>query len=217
MAVSRTFEQLDPKKKKRILSAAITEFATEGYAGASMNVLVEKLGIAKGSIFSYFQDKHGLFMFVFEQALEQVKRYLRRVRDETTSDDLFTRLEKTLLAGVSFIRAHPYIFRIYLRVLFEGDLPNRNTLIGSIRQHSIGYLTEFVEVAKQRGEIRPDIDSTVAAFVIEAVLDRFLQGYCLEHLDTGMGLFGAGGDELERWASGVIAVLRDGLGGQSQR
>ncbi len=212
MAVSRTFEQLDPKKKKRILSAAVTEFATAGYAGASMNVLAEKLGIAKGSIFNYFQDKHGLFMFVFEQALEQVKRYLRRVRDETTNDDLFSRLEKTLLAGVSFIRSHPFIFRIYLRVLFEGDLPNRSTLIASIRQHSMGYLTEFVDVAKERGEIRPDMDSKVAAFVVEAVLDRFLQAYCLEHLDTGMGLFKASGDELERWASGVIAVLKEGLG-----
>ncbi len=211
MAVSRTFEQLDPKKKQRILTAAMTEFATAGYDGASVNALADKIGISKGSIFHYFQDKQGLFMFVFERALEQVKNYLRRVREDTTADDLFTRLEKTMLAGVSFIRSHPRIFQIYLRVLFEGDLPNRTKLIKSIRHNSIDYLTEFVETARQRGEIRPDVDVKVAAFVIEAVMDRFLQGYGLEHLDTGMGLFKAKPEEVERWAAGVIGLLRHGL------
>ena len=213
MTVSDTFRTLDNRKQQRILSAALTEFATAGYAGASVNNIVKKVGISKGSLFNYFSDKRGLFSLVFEQALNMVKAYLRRVRDETSSDDLFTRLEKSLLAGVAFIRSHPRVFKIYLRVLFESGLPDRNSLIKSIRRMSIEYLTEFIEVAKSRGEIHENVDVKKAAFVIEAVLERFLQVYGLQHLDAGLGLYKASDEDARRWAEGVVSLLRTGLAG----
>jgi len=213
VGVSAIFRALESRKQQRIFSAALTEFSKEGYAGASLNSIVKKIGISKGSLFNYFFDKHGLFLFVFEQALEMVKDYLRRVRDETASDDLFTRLEKSLLAGVAFIRGHPRVYKIYLRVLFESDLPDRNSLIKSIRLLSTEYLTEFLLVAKERGEIHADVDVREAVFVVEAVLERFLQAYGLQHLDAGSGLYKAPEEEVRRWARSVISLLRNGLAG----
>jgi AcrR family transcriptional regulator len=213
VVVSATFRGLDGRKQQRILSAALTEFAEEGYAGASLNAIVKRVGISKGSLFNYFSDKRGLFHFVFERALDTVRDYLKAVRDETSTDDLFTRLERSLLAGVTFIRSHPRVFKIYLRVLFENGLPDRNSLIKSIRHSSIEYLTELLEVAKARGEIHPDLDIREAAFVIEAVLERFLQVYGVQHLDAGLGLYRASDDEVRRWAKRVVRMLRTGLAG----
>ncbi|MBI4961878.1 MAG: TetR/AcrR family transcriptional regulator [Desulfomonile tiedjei] len=213
MGVSATFRGLDGRKQQRILSAALTEFAEEGYSGASVNAIVKRVGISKGSLFNYFYDKRGLFHFVFEKALEAVKDYLKEVRDETSSDDLFTRLEKSLLAGVAFIKSHPRVFKIYLRVLFENGLPDRNSLIKSIRRLSIQYLIEFVETAKSRGEVQSDVDAKEAAFVIEAVLERFLQVYGVQSLDAGLGLYKASDDEVKRWAKRVVSLLRTGLAG----
>ena len=65
-------------KQDRILDEALSEFAAKGYARASLNRLVSRLGIAKGSIFKYFRDKPGLFSQVFDFAVERVKRHLRR-------------------------------------------------------------------------------------------------------------------------------------------
>ena len=217
VSVSPTFRQLDRRKQNRILSAATTEFARAGYSGASINTIVEKLGISKGSIFNYFTDKHGLFMFVFGKALDQVKAYLRRVRDESADDDLFTRVEKSLLAGVDFVRSHPRIYRIYVRLLYDGDLPNRTALVKEIRLLSIEYLTEFLTVAKDRGEIRPDIDIKAAAFLLEAVLERFLQAFGLQHLDAGMGLFKADEEEIKRWAKEVVTLLKSGFPASSAK
>jgi AcrR family transcriptional regulator len=213
VVVSATFRGLDGRKQQRILSAALTEFAEEGYSGASVNTIVKRLGISKGSLFNYFSDKRGLFHFVFERALDVVKDYLKTVREETSSDDLFTRLEKSLLAGVAFIRSHPRVFKIYLRVLFENGLPDRNSLIKSIRQSSIQYLMEFLEVAKAKGEIRGDVDVKEAAFVIEAVLERFLQVYGVQCLDAGFGLYKASDDEVQLWAKRIVSLLRTGLAG----
>jgi TetR/AcrR family transcriptional regulator len=216
VTVSSTFRQLESRKQQRILAAALTEFANEGYAGASVNTIVKKVGISKGSLFNYFSDKHGLFSFVFEQALELVKAYLRRVRDDTASEDLFTRLENSLLAGVAFIRSNPRVYKIYLRVVYESGLPDRNGLIKSLRSMSIRYLTEFLEVAKSRGEIRADVDVKEAAFLMEAVLERFLQSYGLQHLDAGLGLYKAPDEEVERWARSVVRLLKTGLAGPGE-
>jgi len=213
VVVSATFRGLDGRKQQRILSAALTEFAEEGYSGASVNTIVKRVGISKGSLFNYFSDKRGLFHFVFERALDMVKDYLKTVREETSSDDLFARLEKSLLAGVAFIRSNPRVFKLYLRVLFENGLPDRNSLIISIRRLSIQYLVEFVEVAKARGEVNNDVDVKEAAFVIEAVLERFLQIYGVQYLDAGLGIYRASDDEVRRWAKRVVSLLRTGLAG----
>lgn len=217
MGVSATFRHLEGRKQQRILSAALSEFANEGYAGASVNTIVKRTGISKGSLFNYFTDKHGLFMFVFEHALEIVKAYLRRVRDDTASTDLFSRLETSLMAGVAFIRSNPRVYKIYLRVLYESGLPDRNSLIKSIRHLSVEYLTEFLEAAKLRGEIHPETDVKEAAFVVEAVLERFLQAYGLVHLDASLGLYKASDEDVRRWAQGVVRLLKYGLVGMGGR
>jgi TetR/AcrR family transcriptional regulator len=59
MATSPTFHNLPFNKQERILDGALSEFAEKGYARASLNSLVARLGIAKGSIFQYFHDKAG--------------------------------------------------------------------------------------------------------------------------------------------------------------
>ncbi len=212
MATSSTFQHLDKRKKHRIFSAALSEFAGRGYAGASINAIVEKVGIAKGSIFNYFSDKEGLFVFVFEQSLERVKDHLRKVRNETAHDALFCRIEKTLLAGVAFIRAHPRIFRIYLRVHYESSLKVRGALIRSVRRNSIKFLKELLTCARERGEIPADLDLDKAAFVLDAVMERFLQSYGVQYLDGGLGLFKADEAQVRRWAKKVAALLQNGLG-----
>jgi AcrR family transcriptional regulator len=211
MKASSTFQQLDKRKQNRILSAALSEFSHRGYAGASINTIVEKVGIAKGSIFNYFSDKEGLFVFVFQQSLERVKDHLRKVLVDTADDDLFTRIEKSLLAGVDFIRAHPRIFRIYLRVHYERSLRPREDLIKSVRRYSMKFLSNLLSTAQSRGEIPPKLDVPKAAFVLDAVLERFLQAYGVQHLDADLGIFKASEKDIRDWAGGIVSILRTGL------
>lgn len=209
--VTSTFQQLDPKKQRRIFSAALTEFARSGYHGASVNTIVERLGIAKGSIFNYFSDKEGLFLFVFEEALRKVKDHLKGLLAATRDQDLFTRLESSLLGGVAFIRSHPRIFQLYLRVHYESGPRRRREIIRSVRAYGVKYLTILLTDAKARGEIPEDLDITRAAFFLDAVLERFLQAYGVAHVDAGLGLFKADDKEVRVWARTVVSFLRSGL------
>src|ERR687887_1036703 len=64
---TRTWENLDPGRRERVLNAALAEFGRAGYSGGSLNVIAREAGVAKGSLFQYFADKFDFYAHVAEQ------------------------------------------------------------------------------------------------------------------------------------------------------
>jgi len=213
LPVSPTFLNLSEAKRERIVAAATREFSEKGYQGASINTLVDDLGISKGSIFQYFTSKKGLFLFIFQAAVERVRRTLVRVKEETEELEVFERIRRSLLAGVDFVRRHPQIYRIYLKLLFDREAPYRAELLKAIRLFSAEYLGSLVEKGLERGEIRKDIPIEQAVFLLDAVLDRYLQAYMVPFLDQGGNIYQGDQKIVEAWASGLVEILRKGLQG----
>jgi len=171
------FLKLDEEKQERVLSAAINEFAGKNYNNASMNVVVKAAGISKGALFKYFRSKAGLFGFVYKMALGRVKDYLREVRDESEAEDFFTRLEKVMLAGLDFIHAHPGLAAIYYRIVFTGDSPFKREIVEEVQRESLAFIESLIQKGIQRGELRADLDPEISAFMVEAVVDRFVHAH----------------------------------------
>src|SRR5437763_16078656 len=63
-----TWANLDATRRERVLHAAMAEFGRHGYSGGSLNVIAREAGVAKGSLFQYFEDKFDFFAHVAEQA-----------------------------------------------------------------------------------------------------------------------------------------------------
>lgn len=59
----KTFYRLDDHKKERVMRAAIGEFQACGFERAKIEVIAQNAGIAKGSIYQYFDDKKALFLY----------------------------------------------------------------------------------------------------------------------------------------------------------
>jgi AcrR family transcriptional regulator len=54
-------------KADAILAGAMQEFMTCGYAAASMDRIAQAAGVSKPTLYSYFQDKEGLFTALIHQ------------------------------------------------------------------------------------------------------------------------------------------------------
>lgn len=190
------------------MQAALMEFAEKGYAAASINRMVEKAGIAKGSVFQYFGDKEGLFAAVFAHSLEKVKDELRKVRDNPARTDIFTRLAQILHTGLDFTRTHPLIYRLYTHLLSTPDMPLRNFLLTRIRKEGKDFLAELLEKAADRGEIRRDLPMQEALFLLEALMDRFLLASVLPYLGEGF----SDKKTMENHIPGFMDILEKGMG-----
>jgi TetR/AcrR family transcriptional regulator len=209
--VRTTFLNLPEAKQARIIEAALAEFADKGYPQASLNVIVARSGIAKGSLYQYFTDKTGIFLYIFDFAISLVRRILVQVKESTREEDFFTRLEKSLLAGVAFIRQHPKIYGIYLKILFDQQVPQRQELLQRVRQFAAEYLQSLLRQGLARGELRPNLQLATTTFFLDALLDRFLQAVSVPALDVTLRLDQAGEDDVSRRVRELMDIIRQGL------
>ena len=60
-------------KRDRIMNAAITTFAQNGYHQATMAAVAREAGVAAGTIYLYFKSKDDLLISIFE---EKVQRFI---------------------------------------------------------------------------------------------------------------------------------------------
>ncbi|MEV6417015.1 TetR/AcrR family transcriptional regulator [Kribbella sp. NPDC051718] len=76
-------------KRQAVLKGALTVFARDGYARASIDVIAAEAQVSTRTIYNHFQDKAGLFRAVIQDSAERVAaahlqiidRYLRRITD----------------------------------------------------------------------------------------------------------------------------------------
>lgn len=113
---TETFLHLPEEKRNRFLEAAWEEFTSVSYAEASINQIVRRAGVPRGSFYQYFTDKQDLFLYLmsliqthligeFQQMVSQGKGdlfqtlllcYDRFVRQGPAADALFDRLIRIL-------------------------------------------------------------------------------------------------------------------------
>lgn len=201
------FEQLADSKQKSIIDASVYEFSNNGFKNASVNKIVEKAGISKGSLFNYFKSKNLLFDHIYQIALREVKSYLAKVRDESKNDDFFTRFSKIINSGIAFINKHPRLARIYFRLLNSDDSPHGKTIIKKLHSEAIRYLTEFVETGIERNELRSELNPTTVAFLMESILNRILQVHYLEIFDAKSDI----SNNANNWINEIVNTLKIGL------
>src|SRR4051812_44042920 len=60
--------------RSRLLRAAITEFAAQGYSGARVDAICKRARSNPRMIYHYFGDKDGLYVTVLEHVLGELRR-----------------------------------------------------------------------------------------------------------------------------------------------
>ena len=210
-----TFSKLPAEKRGKIEAALVKEFATKGYQKASLNTVVNSLGIAKGSLYQYFVNKEAIFLYIFDQFTQKVKAMVQQPAAAGDSGpDFWAAVRRTMLAGVAFIDGYPDYFQLYLNVLFEQEVPHREELISRVRLFSMEYFGPLVVRGQGQGTVAAVVPVKMVVFLVDAALDRFLQGYARSYLDGGLGLAAKDGPGLTAEIDLLIETMRQGLAGQ---
>ena len=70
------------KTKKAIFESAIKVFSNYGYTGATMDEVVARAGVAKGSLYYHFKSKEELFIFIIKEGINLINGEI----EEATKD-----------------------------------------------------------------------------------------------------------------------------------
>lgn len=116
------FESLEWSKQQRILTAALAEFAENGFAQASTNRIVKTAEVGKGVLFYYFQNKKGLYEYLVDYSLNvMLDDYLNRI--DETERDFIERLRQAAQAKMATYVENRHVFSFMATVLLQEDSP----------------------------------------------------------------------------------------------
>lgn len=168
-------------RREAILAAALDEFAERGFAGARLDDVARRAGVAKGTIYLYFRDKEELFQELVRSALSPFVATI----EGALSLDLPLRVVCDRLAG-SFAREVLGTRRkdIVRLVLTEG---RRFPKVAKFYYHEVperafAAVRALVQRGVERGEIADDtpakfpqliIAPAIVAIVWDGLFDKF--------------------------------------------
>ncbi|MBE0577427.1 MAG: TetR/AcrR family transcriptional regulator [Desulfuromonadales bacterium] len=72
-------------RRETLLDAAIALFAEKGYNGTSTSEIVEKAGVAQGTLFYHFKNKEGMLLTILENILNEYLQDMEEVASVTQS------------------------------------------------------------------------------------------------------------------------------------
>jgi len=154
--------------KRRILEAALKEFAKHGYDLTSIQTIADRAGAQKTAITHYFGDKLGLFRECVEEILVYHARMLEADTDE--KDDAYRRLQKSFLGNLqlnrekpdyvrllialySFATHEPGLNKLYREVVSRVRARYEGLILAGIRERQFGPKLEPVMIAELFHEV----------------------------------------------------------------
>lgn len=98
--------------KMRIIKAAMQEFGTKGYAGASLNTICSSDGIPKGLLYHNYSGKDELYLACVADCFANVTEYLR-------AQNIRYDLEKYMQTRYRYFKEHPHHARIFFEAILQ--------------------------------------------------------------------------------------------------
>lgn len=101
------FFDLPKEKQDRMMNAALKVFALNGYRHASTDDIVREAGISKGLLFHYFENKIGVYDFVYDYSVRYMKLELSMI--PSTQRNLFELIRCVEAAHMRAMKEYPYM------------------------------------------------------------------------------------------------------------
>lgn len=155
-----TFENLEEDKKQKIIKVAIEEFANKGYKNATIDSIVTKAGISKGSIFQYFKNKKNLYLYLCDYQVNLIKDQINNTK-KPDNNDFFELYRHAAIVKYQILKVSPYIFKFFT-TLYTDDSEVAKAWLSNVIQTKNQLVVDFMgdfDKSKFKDEI--DIDMAV--------------------------------------------------------
>lgn len=163
----QTFENLPEEKRARILTSATKEFAMHGFDDANIVSIAKKAEVSVGSLYKYFNSKRDLFLTVIDFGINLLTAVLESIA--VSDKDLLFKVEKIIREIQRFSRENSTLINLYNHMTVENDPLSAKTFVSEMESVTSKIYRTAIEEGKKSGEVRSDIDSAYAAFMLDNI------------------------------------------------
>lgn len=214
----KTFMNLDEKRQKEIIDTCLKEFSLRNYNEVSLSKIIEKLGVAKGSFYRYFESKRDLYEYLIEYAKElNIGLFEKTLQDP--GDDILDAWSRFYSQAAKLDNEYPVFGGFGYKVSQERD----NVVLGDValksKMKGLKVLRGIFEEQQKKGNIRKDLDVDQMIYsllqVQEGVMDYLALKYKIDfkkNITNGKPLFSIPEETLQKELDGFARILREGIG-----
>lgn len=175
----KTFFKIAEDKRERFLTEAACLFAERGFNQTDLAELAGRAGVAKGSIYNYFESKEDLYLYVCRDGIERSRNAIYGSMDP--SWDLYRQVEHIFRQGARFVQAHPEYLILYSSVSSAGMERFSGQISLEVEKFTADHLKRLIHRDMLRGLIRDDVDVNFAAFLINSLYIIFMTSLVSNH------------------------------------
>lgn len=167
--------------KETIIKEAFLLFINNGYDNTSLEDVANKVGITKPAIYYHFKNKDELFSeitdFFLTNMTKMITSYTETENIKTFFKNMFLSLDEMIIYFQSFmgivdnstmLKAYFFIFDAIKRI------PGFRNKIRKVYQISTNDFKKVLLRAKDKNEIRDDLDYDSMAFELNALLEGIM-------------------------------------------
>jgi TetR/AcrR family transcriptional regulator len=174
-------------KRERVLREAALAFAEHGFSRTDMAALAKRCGIAKGSIYNYFESKDELYLYVCRDGLERSRVAVWGGVDPAWN--IFQVIEHTFREGVRFARAHPEYVKLYLSIASVGLEGFAAALSTEVEKPTADRLKELIRAGITARIVDRDVDVAQLAWLINNTYVMTLAALVSEHFRVRLQVY----------------------------
>tara|TARA_B100000900_G_scaffold319541_1_gene278671 strand:- start:1192 stop:1815 length:624 start_codon:yes stop_codon:yes gene_type:complete len=161
MPLSR-FESLDESLRTRILDVSKDDFSKHGYENTSYNKIIQKIGISKGSMYYYFENKEDLFITCLIDELRSTGMTIFEPREVSKLDDreiYWNSIQELMSKRWKDSLQHPRLMALIHQVASLGSehpiVSNLNSEVEGLTEYN--DLNAILDHGVRIGAIRSDV------------------------------------------------------------
>ncbi|MFI3142018.1 MAG: TetR/AcrR family transcriptional regulator [Clostridia bacterium] len=174
-----TFDNISQEKREKIMLVSITEFANHGFENANINIIAKQAGVSVGSLYKYFDTKRDLFLTAVNYGVSSLDAILQAIA--MTQDDIMVKLEKLIRAAIDFSRKNAILIKLYNEITAQSNTELVAKIANEMERLTATVYKKTIIEGQLAGEIRTDIDPSMAAFLLDSVLMNIQFTYACDY------------------------------------
>lgn len=98
-------EELVARRREEILEVATRLFAADGFDGTEVQRVADEVGVGKGTLYRYFENKERLFLAAVDRAMRALTEHIHTAAD--AEEDPLDQTAAVIRAYLAFFDSHP--------------------------------------------------------------------------------------------------------------
>ncbi len=192
-------------KRAAILEAAIRVFARNGYHGSRIADIASEAGIAYGLVYHYFKNKEEILSSIFDERWGAFLDTLEHIAGQPATAREKLDQVATVILGGHHVRPE-WVKVLVLEIQRSSRIAEPDQMRAVSRFFQI--VARMLREGQERGELRGDIDPSVAAYLFIGGLELVITASVLEVLKIEPGAEEA---YYQKVAHSVAEIFLNGL------